>query len=232
MERIKIIVFICACICVRCVHPLTVEELMPLLETLKAGIRSEILFEVKSTTSELSNNIITTGEIVSALQNQEQLMKDLTRELNETEILLKNNADRTNTIELNQQEMKETIEAQALELNRLKKEFKGAIKNLNETQAVVAELKDTIKGLEEYHIEIKVAIGNQSNAIELNQREIKGTIDDQTIELNDLKQGFKGVVKDLNETQVDVAELETTINGLEVAIANQSYQFNELSIDF
>ena len=217
MERIKIIVFICACICVRCVHPLTVEELMPLLETLKAGIRSEIISEIQSATAELSNNIITTGEIVSVIQNQEQLIKDLAKKLNETE----------NTIELNQREIKGTIEAQALELNYLKKEFKGAIKNLNETQVVVAELENTIVGLEEYHIKIKAAIGNQSNAIELTQ----GEIDAQTIELYNLKQGFKGAVKDLNETQVDVTTLETTINRLEVAIGNQSYQFNEFQME-
>ena len=188
MERIKIIVFICACICVRCVHPLTVEELMPLLETLKAGIRSEMISEIQSTTAELSNNIITTGEIVSVIQNQEQLIKDLIKELNETEIRC---ADRTNTIELNQREIKRTIEAQALELDYLKKEFKGAIKNLNETQVAVAELENTIVALEEYHIEIKVAIRNQSNVIELTQREIKVTIDDQTVELYNLKQGLK-----------------------------------------
>ena len=229
MERIKIIVFICACICVRCVHPLTVEELMPLLETLKAGIRSEMISEIQSKTAELSNNIITTGEIVSVIQNQDQLIKDLTKELNETE---KNYAARTNTIELNQREIKGTIEAQALELNYLKNESKGAIKNLNETQVVIAELENTIVGLEEYNIEIKAAIGNQSNAIESTQGEIKGTIDSQTIELYNLKQGLKEVVKELNETQFDVTALETTINQLEVAIGNQSYQFNEFQMEF
>ena len=95
---------------------------------------------------------------ILALFDEEQLIKELTKELNETEILLKNNADRKNTIELNQREIKRTIEAQALELDYLKKEFKGAIKNLNETQVAVAELENTIVALEEYHIEIKVAI--------------------------------------------------------------------------
>ena len=221
MERIKIIVIICACIFVRSGQSLTIEELSPLLETLKAGIKTEILSEMKAFTTELSNNVIITGEIVGLVQNQEEVVKDLTKELNETKLLLKD------AIELNQKEIK----AQSKELNYFKKEFKGAVRNINETQGDMAELETTIIGLEKYHNEIKAAIGNQSNENELTQKELKGTIETHTLELNDLKQCFKGVVKDLNETQFDVAELETTINGLEVAIANQSYQFNELSID-
>ena len=211
MERIKIIAFICACIFVRFGQSLTIEELSPLLETLKAGIKTEILSEITSITTELGNNVIATGEIVGAVQNQDELIKHLTKELNETKVLLKKNSDHTN--------------AQTKELNYLKKEFKGAIKNINETQVDTTELETTIFGLKEFHNEIKSAIGNQSNVIELTQKEIKSTIETQTIELNDLKQGFKGVVKDLNEIQ---AELQTTINELEVAVGNQSYQLGKI----
>ena len=59
MERIKIIVIICAFIFVRSSQSLTVEELSPLLETLKAGIKTEILTEVTSITTELGNNMTT-----------------------------------------------------------------------------------------------------------------------------------------------------------------------------
>jgi hypothetical protein len=87
MERIKLIVFVWACICVGCCHPLTIEELSPLLETLKAGMRTEIQSEIKSFTTELSNNVIATKEIVSIVQSQEEMIKDLTKELNETKLL-------------------------------------------------------------------------------------------------------------------------------------------------
>ena len=60
MERIKIFVIICACIFVRSGQSLTIEELSPLLETLKVGIRTEILSEVTSITTELGNNMTTT----------------------------------------------------------------------------------------------------------------------------------------------------------------------------
>ena len=219
MERIKITVIICVCLFVTSGQSSTIEELSPLLETLKAGIRIEILSEITSITTELSKNVITTGEIVGIVQNQQEVIRHLTKELNETRLLLKD------AIELNQKEIKKTTKAQIIELNNLKNEIKADIKNLNQTQVDVTE---SIIGLEEYHDEIKAAIGNQSNAIELTQKEIKGTVEAQIIELNDLKQGFKGVVKDLNETQ---AELEMTINGLEVAIGNQSYQFNEMQIE-
>ena len=219
MERIKITVIICVCLFVTSGQSSTIEELSPLLETLKAGIRIEILSEITSITTELSKNVITTGEIVGIVQKQQEVIRHLTKELNETRLLLKD------AIELNQKEIKKTTKAQIIELNNLKNEIKADIKNLNQTQVDVTE---SIIGLEEYHDEIKAAIGNQSNAIELTQKEIKGTVEAQIIELNDLKQGFKGVVKDLNETQ---AELEMTINGLEVAIGNQSYQFNEMQIE-
>ena len=222
MERIKLILIICACIFVRSGQSMTIEELSPLLETLKAGIRTEILSEITSVTTELGNNVITTGEIVGAVQNQEELIKRISKELNETKLLLKD------AIELNQKEIKKTIESQSIELNYLKKEFKADINSLNETQVDVTE---TMVGLEECHNEIKAAIGNQSNVIKSTQKEVKDTIEAQIKELNDLKHDFKGVVKDLNETQVDIAVLETTINGLEVAIGNQSYQFNELQIE-
>ena len=178
MERIKLIVFFWACICVRCCHPLTIEEL-----------RTEILSEMKSFTTELSNNVIATEEIVSVVQNQEETIKDLTKELNETRLLLQNAKDD------------------------------------------IAELETTIVGLEDCHNEIKAAIGNQSNVFELTQKEIKGTIEAQAIEVNYLKQGFNEFVNDLNETQVNVTELENIVNGLEAAIGNQTNQFNELSID-
>ena len=142
MERIKLIVFVWACICVRCCHPLTIEELSPLLDTLKAGIKTEILSEIKSFTTELSNNVIATEEIVSVVQNQEETIKDLTKELNETRLLLQN------------------------------------------AKVDIAELETTIVGLEDCHNEIKAAIGNQSNVFELTQKEIKGTIEAQAIEVN------------------------------------------------
>ena len=214
METINTIVLMFACLCVKCGYPLTIEELSPLLETLKAGIRAEVLSEIKSITTELRSNVAVTGEIVSLVQNQEEVIKGLAKEFNETKLLLKSNEDHTKAIELKQKEIKRTIEAD--------------IKHLNETQVDAAELETTIIGLEKYHDEVKAAFGNQSNTIKLTQQEIKDTVEAQTIELNDLKQGFKGVVKELNGTQVDVAELEATINGLEVAIGNHSNQFNEL----
>ena len=175
MERIKLIVLVWACICVSCCHPLTIEELTPLLDTLKAGIKTEILSEIKSFTTELSNNVIATEEIVSAVQNQEEIIKDLTKELNETRLLLQN------------------------------------------AKIDMAELEDC-------HNEIKAVIGNQSNVIELTQKEIKDTIEAQAIVVNYLKQ-------DINETQDDIFQLENILNGLEAAIGNQTNQFNELSID-
>ena len=144
---------------------------------------------VKSFTTELSNNVIATKEIVSVVQNQEETIKDLTKELNETRLLLQNAKDD------------------------------------------IAELETTIVGLEDCHNEIKAAIGNQSNVFELTQKEINGTIEAQAIEVNYLKQGFNEFVNDLNETQVNVTELENIVNGLEAAIGNQTNQFNELSID-
>ena len=205
MKRIKIIAIICAFIFVRSGQSLTIEELSPLLETLKAGIKTEILSEITSITTEIGTNVLTIGEIVGVVQNQEEVIKQLTKELNETKLLLKKNSDHTN--------------AQTIELNYLKKEIKGAIKNLNETQVDIAELETNILGLEEYHNEIKVAIGNQSNVSE-----------GQTVELNNLKQGFKGVVKNLNETQVDVAELEIT--NYEFQIELKGIQDNQDKIEF
>ena len=168
METIKIIVLMFACLCVKYGHPLTIEELSPLLETLKAGIRAEVLSDIKSITTELNNNVVITGEIVSLVQNQEEVIKGIAKELNETKLLLKNNADHTNAIELKQKEIKRTIEAD--------------IKHLNETQVDVAELETTIIGLEKYHNEVKAAFRNQSNTIELTQQEIKDTVEAQTIE--------------------------------------------------
>ena len=86
MERIKLIVIICTCIFVRSGQSLTIEELSPLLETLKAGIRTEILSEITSITTEIGTNVLTIGEIVGVVQNQEEVIKQLTQELNETYI--------------------------------------------------------------------------------------------------------------------------------------------------
>jgi chromosome segregation ATPase len=151
-------------------------------------MRTEILSEITSITTEIGTNVLTIGEIVGVVQNQEEVIKQLTQELNETKLLFKKNSDHTNA-----------------QLNYLNKEFKGAIKNLNETQVDMAELETTI--------------GNQSNVIEA-----------QIIELNDLKQGFKGIVKDLNETQVDVAELEIT--NYEFQIELKGIQDNQDKIEF
>ena len=174
MERIKLIVLVWACICVSCCHPLTIEELTPLLDTLKAGIKTEILSEIKSFTTELSNNVIATEEIVSAVQNQEEIIKDLTKELNETRLLLQNAkidmaeledchneikaviGNQSNIFELTQKEIKGTIEAHAIEVNDLKQGFNGFVNDLNETQDNVTELENIVNGLE-------AAIGNQTN---------------------------------------------------------------------
>ena len=98
MERIKIIVIICAFIFVRSGQSLTIEELSPLLETLKAGIKTEILSEITSITTEIGTNVLTIGEIVGVVQNQEEVIKQLTKELNETKLLLKKNSDHTSFI--------------------------------------------------------------------------------------------------------------------------------------
>ena len=98
MERIKITVIICVCLFVTSGQSSTIEELSPLLETLKAGIRIEILSEITSITTELSKNVITTGEIVGIVQKQQEVIRHLTKELNETRLLLKD------AIELNQKE--------------------------------------------------------------------------------------------------------------------------------
>ena len=179
MERMKIIGLIFAFICVRCGHPLTIEELSPLLETLKAGIRTEILSEVKSITAELSNNVIATEEIVSVVQNQEDVIKALTKELDETKILLRNNADQLETT-INQLEV--AIGNQSYQFNEFQSELKGIQENQENVKFVTANHSETLHGLaldiEQY---------------EKNQNENQAIIKNHTEQLSGLKIDVEGL---------------------------------------